>query len=193
MNKIKALGICGLARCGKDTFYSIAKDTLSNMGYRPVRVTFAEALRMDVHDFLLSKTGIDAFTEVTEEKNIIRDFLVAYGSKLMRRINERCWIEKVEPYVKERIAQGELVVFTDVRYPNELSWIQNSLEGLALHISRVNNLPPNNEEAQNDPLLSAEANMKFRWDNFIDEQPSGQNIYEVKQTISHLMQQEVCA
>ena len=63
MNKIKALGICGLARCGKDTFYSIAKETLSNMGYRPVRITFAEALRMDVHKFLLEKTGIDAFTE----------------------------------------------------------------------------------------------------------------------------------
>lgn len=192
MNQIKALGICGLARCGKDTFYSLAKDQLSRMGYNPIRITFAEALRMDVYDFLLEKTGIDAFTEVTEEKNIIRDFLVAYGSKLMRRMNARCWINKVEPYVKERIEAGDLVVFTDVRYPNELSWIQDSLEGVALHVSRINNVAPNNEEAHNDPLLSSRANMKFLWEDFIDTQPSGQDIFAVKSAISKLMKNTVC-
>ena len=129
---------------------------------------------------------------ITEEKNIIRDFLVAYGSKLMRRINERCWIEKVAPYAQERIGHGELVVFTDVRYPNELSWIQNSLGGVVLHISRINNLPPNNEEAENDPLLSASANMKFKWENFVDQLPSKENIYDVKQAVSDLMRKEVC-
>ena len=79
------------------------------------------------------------------------------------------------------------MVFTDVRYPNELSWIQDSLDGVALHISRINNVAPNNEEAHNDPLLSGRANMKFSWGDFNDAQPSRQDSVAVQGAISKLM------
>ena len=194
MNKIKALGLCGLARCGKDSFFSIANSELSNMGYTPVKVSFAEALRSDLDEFLIKKTGISAFTEKGEEKEIIRDFLVAYGTKLMRKIDEDCWIKKIRLHVEGIQAKGHLPVFTDVRYPNELSWVKNDLKGLIIHISRTNNTPPNEEETLNDPILSSKADHKFEWDDFYDSwtgerdtQPSSQDIRAVKSAIHHLL------
>jgi hypothetical protein len=187
MNKIKALGLCGLARCGKDSFFSIANAELSNMGYKAVKLSFAEALRSDLDEFLLKKTGISAFTEKGEEKEIIRDFLVAYGTKLMRRIDQDYWIKKLKQRAYILQSQGHIPVFTDVRYPNELDWVKNDLQGLIVHISRSNNVAPNDEEALNDPILSSNSDHKFWWSDFEDLQPSGQDVMAVKNAIHYLL------
>ena len=51
MSKLKALGLCGVARSGKDTFFNTVKPYLISMGYEPIRFSFADALKDDVFDF----------------------------------------------------------------------------------------------------------------------------------------------
>ena len=172
MNKIKAIGLCGVARCGKDSFYSVAHSYLFDMGYQPLRFSFADALKDDLYSFLKEKTGISSFTDDATEKDLIRDFLVSYGSHLMRKINERYWIEKIEPAVTEQICRGFLPVFTDVRYPNELEWIKNKLQGGIIHISRPTHPPANQEEELHDPLMQKGATVKFKWHDFKGGPPS---------------------
>ena len=43
------------------------------------RLAFADELKKDVDQFLVEKLGISAFTEVTEEKEIIRPMLTTWG------------------------------------------------------------------------------------------------------------------
>ena len=186
MKNIKAIGLCGLARSGKDTFFSIIEQHFIEQKISCKKLSFAHALRKDVHEFLLNKTGIDSFTEVEEEKNIIRDFLVAYGTKLMRRIDETYWISKVKGEAEFLINSGCIPIFTDVRYPNELKWIKYGLGGSIIHIRREGIVPPNEEETVNDPLLQEMADLLFYWDNFKTGHASVLDIARVQQKLNKL-------
>lgn len=186
MNKVNAIGICGLARSGKDSFFSITNDILSNMGFDSYKVSFADALKHDVKDFLFEKTGINSFTEIDEEKVIIRDFLVAYGTKLMRKINENCWIEKVDVETRIQIYGGRIPIFTDVRYLNELNWVKNELGGCIIHVSKIGNTPPNEEEAINDPILLKNSDVEFEWGEFKNNKPTFQELDQIHHLIDQL-------
>ena len=76
---------------------------------------------------------------------------MTYGTKIRRRLNENCWIDKFQKIEKELVMAG-LRFITDVRFENEIDWIQ-SLDGKTIHIERNGTLPPNEEEAKNDPIL----------------------------------------
>ena len=98
------------------------------------------------------------------EKELIRDFLVAYGTKLMRRIDENYWINKVEqkvrlPLLSDIDPASRIPIFTDVRYLNELKWIRETLSGTIVHITRTGTPPANTEERKNDPLLHVHADL----------------------------------
>lgn len=186
MKNIKAIGLCGLARSGKDTFFSIIQRDFLEKDIPCKKLSFAQALRADVYDFLLEKTGIDSFTEAEEEKNIIRDFLVAYGTKLMRRLDETYWISKVKNEAQCLIESGCVPIFTDVRYPNELKWIKYGLNGSIIHIRREGITPPNEEETINDPLLQEMADLLFYWDNFKGRNASVLDVARVHQKLTKL-------
>ena len=113
------IGISGLARSGKDTLYSLLSEKLKDKGLSSTRIAFADELKEECNDFLLKNVGISAFTEKNSEKEIIRPFLVCYGSKVRRRLNENCWIEKVSRRL-ELINKTNYVFITDVRYENEI-------------------------------------------------------------------------
>ena len=187
MNKLNAIGLCGSARCGKDTFYSIANEYLSNQGYQPYRLSFADILKQDVNEFLYEKTGINAFTEEPKEKELIRDFLVAYGTKLMRRIDENYWISKVEdriiPPSPVDALPVRLPIFTDVRYLNELKWIRETLSGTIIHITRTGTPPANQEERKNDPLLHVHSDLHLTWGDFKNKEPTAKDRGVVEQVI----------
>lgn len=183
--KLYALGLCGSARCGKDSFYFIAKKYLSNLGYHPYRVSFADVLKQDVNEFLLEKTGINAFTEDAEEKELIRDFLVAYGTKLMRRIDENYWISKVEEAIhfpsRLNTLPTSIPIFTDVRYLNELKWVREERSGIIVHITRTGTLPANEEERKSDPLLHAHSDLHLEWGDFKNKIPTTEDHRLVEQ------------
>ena len=86
----KLIGIAGFARSGKDTFYQRSAQLLSKEGYKSTRIAFADALKNELNELLLSNIGISAFTEEDQEKDLIRPLLVTYGTHLRRHLNESC-------------------------------------------------------------------------------------------------------
>lgn len=146
----KIIGLTGVARSGKDTFFECLKSNFSNLRFS--RIAFADELKHECNDFLMKNTGISAFTEDPEEKEIIRPFLVTYGTHVRRRLNQNCWIDKIEPkMIKDRL-NTDIFVITDVRFPNELTWIK-SRGGSVIHIQREKTTAANEEEGKNDPIL----------------------------------------
>lgn len=154
------IGLCGLARSGKDSFFNLVKDNLPQKSHR---VAFADALKRELDDLLIKYTRISAFTEKEEEKKIIRPLLVTYGTHVRRRLNENCWIERVENNVKHHLNAGKIVFVTDVRYENELKWI-HQLNGISIYIETRGNFPTNEEEEVNDPILKLNSKHNFYWE-----------------------------
>lgn len=156
------IGISGVARSGKDTLANNFVNIFKSLGIKAKRYAFADELKREVRPFLKKKTGIDPFTKDDEEKKIIRPFLVAYGTNIRRALNKDCWIQTLKSYIK----QDEIAIISDVRYENEAEWVKEN--GFLIHIARLdkdNNLiaPPNAEEAENDPILQAKADISYVW------------------------------
>lgn len=172
---INVIGLCGVAQSGKDTFCNTAIDLFEQQGIQVKRVSFADALKKDVEPFLMDKVGINSFTTNIKEKTLIRDFLVAYGTKLMRKIDENIWIKKAQEIIEENISNNVVSIVTDIRYENEISWVQNDLNGVVLHITRKlpsesgDVAPANREEENNDPILQKLADRRLHWATIDDE------------------------
>lgn len=162
---MKVVGICGLARCGKDSFYQISKSILDKKGVNSTRFAFADCLKEECNPILQENVGISAFTEDPEEKKIIRPLLVTYGTHIRRKLNKNCWIEKIHNNVLNNISKGNITFITDVRFENEIDWI-HSLNGKSIHITREGIVPPNKDEAENDPILRSKSTELVDWPNF---------------------------
>ena len=88
------------------------------MGYSVKRVAFADCLKSECDELLSKHMGISAFTENTEEKEIIRPLIVTYGTHIRRKLNKNCWIDKINGMVKSFL--NDIITFvTDVRFENE--------------------------------------------------------------------------
>ena len=164
------VGLCGLARSGKDSFFRISKKILEKNGVKCYRYAFADELKKDMVDFLEEKFNINPFTEDPEEKNLIRPLLVSYGMAKRNASEGRYWIEKIKNKISSdsRRLKKEYIFITDVRFPNETKFI-NDLGGFCIYIDREGNNPGNEEEAENDPLIKVECEEIFKWKNFNEE------------------------
>lgn len=195
---MKIIGVSGFARSGKDLFTSIAQSILEKEGLKTQRYALAYELKNDLKDLLKDKTGIDAFTEKTEEKNIIRPLLVAYGD-VMRKISEgKYWTSKVEARIKD-LNNIDVVFITDIRYDvyseDECTWLQNKMNGKLVHITKykLSNVPtgkrfsnnkivkiydsaPNDHELFNNPKILKRADIAIEWQDYSDSN----NIEEIK-------------
>lgn len=128
------LGLCGYARVGKDE----AAKHLENY----TKVAFADVLKQEV-TVMLGALGIhvDLWGEDKEEW---RDFLVFWGAK--RRLqNEDYWIKQVAMRIAAQ--PDRRVVITDVRYANEVAWIDRK-KGLVVGIVRPGYGAANPEEGR---------------------------------------------
>ena len=155
------LGITGVARVGKDTLFTCIKEI--NKSSQFFRVAFADELKKECDEFLISNTGISAFTEDEAEKKIIRPFLVTYGTHVRRKLDKNCWIKKIEPIVSKD--KDKCFVITDVRFPNEAEWIKK-MGGIVIHLSRDGILPANDDEKINDPMLKNIADYSIKLPTF---------------------------
>ena len=165
---MKILGISGLARSGKDSFYELCKPLLNREGIKHRRMAFADELKEEADTILSKYAGISAFTENSEEKKMIRPLLVTYGTHIRRKINPNCWIEKIQEKLKTQKVDNELVFVTDVRFQNEIQWIHEA-GGSSVHVSRSGITPPNEDERQNDPILNKQSDFRIKWNNFDTE------------------------
>jgi len=168
-------GVSGVARSGKDTFGIYLKKLL-NANNRPAELlSFAQSLKKDIDPFLKEKVGISAFTQKTEEKAVIRPLLVAYGMT-MRTIDENYWIKKIAKSLIENLSKDVASIITDVRFANEVRFIKTHADACVVHISRLKDntdpnsiMPPaNDEESENDPLVSDASDIQLVWPTFGD-------------------------
>ena len=158
----KVIGICGVARSGKDTFYEALKHCCPKQTLH--RRAFADALKEECQEFLLQHVGISPFTQDEHEKQLIRPFLVTYGTYLRRKIDPDCWIRIVENSINDSPG-NEIFVITDLRYENELDWVKEKY-GIVIHLSRSGIRPANQEEELNDPLLKKKATLQISLPTF---------------------------
>lgn len=170
----KMLGVAGLARSGKDTFYRLLSQRMET-----VRFAMADILKEEIQESISALYGIDVFHCSTEEKNLIRPMLVAHG-KIRRDLSEgRYWYEALDKAIyedREKIG-NKLVVITDIRFAafkeDEVSWLRRN-NGLLIHLKKYHakdgvlsyDAPPNEEERVNDPKLHELADYKIEWPDF---------------------------
>ena len=131
---MKVIAVSGFARSGKDLFCGIAKNILTKNGYRPKQYSFAGALKNQIAPFLKDTCGVDVWTEDSEIKKDIRDFLVWYGTTFWRKRDSNRWIREVDLNLKNDRDTVDIALISDVRYPNEADWV-HSWQGYLVHIS----------------------------------------------------------
>jgi hypothetical protein len=128
--KPKVIGLCGVARCGKDSFGSFLV-SLNKEKFK--KASFAYELKKDLDPFLKTKLNISAFTEDPVEKEIIRPMLICWGTDVIReKIDKNRWIEKIQQKVVENYEQGFITIIPDVRFLNEVEWVNSN--GISIYI-----------------------------------------------------------
>tara|TARA_R110000772_G_scaffold2302_1_gene7932 strand:+ start:1071 stop:1655 length:585 start_codon:yes stop_codon:yes gene_type:complete len=158
------IAIAGNARTGKDTLGNNFVKILNEQGIKAKTFSFANELKESVNRFVIDQTGISAFTENKEEKNLIRPFLVCWGTDVMRKINNNIWIEKLSG----NLLGDHVNIITDLRFANELKWIKET-NGLSLLIKRDGINPANPYEEEQNKILEDEVDSVFHMANLDDE------------------------
>lgn len=163
--KNKLIGITGFARSGKDTAYQRSKILLEKEGYKCCRLAFADELKKESDPFLKKHINISAFTEDSVEKEIIRPFLVTYGTEIRRKLDENCWIKTIESEVLQKLNEGFFVFITDVRFKNEADWIKIN-GGSIINVSRDGIKPANHEEHRQYHFIKSRIDYNVLWPTF---------------------------
>lgn len=166
MSNHKIIGITGVSRSGKDTFCLQALGFLAKKGIKCMKKSFADKLKKDLIPICNGPVGINPFTEDPEQKEIIRPLLVAYGTDVMRRLDKDCWIRQLDHDLEICRELKITPIITDVRYPNEIDWLQQELGGVCVHISRIGIRSANKEERKNNPILKSKADYCLRWPTY---------------------------
>ena len=184
--KYKVVGLCGFARSGKDTFFSIASEILDSQNKNNNRIAFADSLKEDLDPFIKEHLGFSAFTENSKEKELIRPLMVCFGADIMRKIDENYWVRKLSSKLKI----NSINFITDVRYPNEIEWIQEDLGGVCINIQRANTRAINSEEQKNGPKVKKLADVNFKWDD-LNESNIAYYKSQISETLKNQLNNEV--
>ncbi len=163
-NKIKVIGISGFLRSGKDSFFTILNklypDTFK-------RFAFADTLKWELHEFALSKFGIDVFNCVDKDKSIIRPLMIGLG-EARRNQNPNYWIEAL---AKSLESNDKIAIVTDCRYENEVLFFKNKY-GSAFKLVEIERLDsgvvPPAEELKNNPKVQKYIDHKISWETVGD-------------------------
>lgn len=157
------IGLCGYTGAGKDT---VADILVEDHGY--LKIAFADSLR----DFLLeanpvighNRTRVIRLREEVQDKGWdrakrdsgeVRRLMQAFGQGVRDSIGDDAWIRAAAQ--KTASGQPDRIVFSDVRYRNEIAFLQ-SVGAKFLWVDRPNARPLNNHpsELDIDPQM-------FRW------------------------------
>lgn len=184
----KIIAIAGNARSGKDTLGRYISEILNNHEISTSLNSFAKALKLEVDPLLKNSLGISAFTEDSNEKKLIRDFLVFWGSDFRRRLDENVWINELEKAYDKK----SVLIITDLRFENELKWVRQN-NGIVLFISRINDNgemiePANSYEEINNKILLESCDNSLTWLTTKDESLLKNLSHEI---ISPLLNKEI--
>lgn len=173
---MKMIGITGVARSGKDTFYSILKKYLKEKNIDSERIALADQLKKELEDFVEEKFKININKCDGSNKELIRPLMVAYGKCRRVQTEGKYWTSLAEDKVKEFKKKNIVPIITDIRYieykDDEYAWLKNH-NGILIHISRKLDdgsfVPPANiEEKSNDNKLKAVSDFCISWETCQD-------------------------
>lgn len=160
------IGLTGLAGSGKDTFFYLLKQKLPFQ-----RFSLADALKEELKNVILSKYGIDILTCDRNDKNKVRDEMVAFAKQKRMETNGTHWYSILHNKIAS--CSSKYICITDIRHnyfpQDELFWLKSILKGRLIDISRYNPysgqvlLPPNSEEAYHYPLVKKYADYYVFW------------------------------
>ena len=188
MNK-KVIGLGGVARAGKDTFAAILELKLQQSGKTVKKIALAAPLKEHCDKFLIDNLGVSAFTQIPEEKVLIRPFLVWYGDAQRKRTNGKFWTNLASEQIKN--TNHDYYIITDIRYDtypiDELQWLKDEWNGILCHVrkykieritdSRSTSIekvfvqPANEHEQINDPKINKAADYRVEWPHIDDIKP----------------------
>lgn len=193
----KLMAFTGPARVGKDTFTNemilLLEEMFPNVSAE--RFAFADGLRAEVDDFCIHHFGISAYTEVPEEKLIIRPFLIAFGNAKRNQSNNQYWIKNLAKRLSNR-RDVNLAILSDLRFceteTDEMAFLKAS-HGLSFHIRRYDMKngrrvfvkPPNEFEKANEPRLKKAANQVIEIATIEDEKERKEQIREICSDLIH--------
>ena len=193
-DKMKVIGIAGYARCGKDTFVKIAIDLLKKNGYTPMRLAFADMLKDEVTQMLNGfRFKGRVKTDDPIIKTQMRPLMVWWGcQRRFESEGGLYWVNEVDNHIQDIINDARsggmttermVALVSDVRFPNEAKWVREKWDGQVIHLKKwqsewrkggqdgsdeflvkVYDAAPNEEEAKQDPLVEAVADVKTEWE-----------------------------
>src|SRR5690606_12372477 len=147
------IGLAGYAGAGKDT---VGKILIEEHGFR--RVAFADkvkelALKIDpwihmpmtFHNEKLSSLVQRAGWDLAKRESEVREFLQGIGQGVREVLHEEAWIDAA---LNDYSPYGQHTVITDVRYPNELTVIQEN-GGVVIWVARPGVEPANDHPSEN--------------------------------------------
>lgn len=140
------IGLCGYARCGKDTaceYFSKKYSEVKFYAFADSLRNFAEQLNIYFPDVGLTYNQIIekyGYEKAKDEIPSFRDHLVRIGNGARKTICDDIWIRSVI----ERINSDnpKIAIIKDVRYLNEAKMISRN-KGIILYIERKRNEPAN--------------------------------------------------
>lgn len=169
---MKVIGISGFARSGKDTLAQAIESKLTSLGKKVVIKSLAAPLKEMMNPFIQENFDIDLFQCTDEEKALVRPLMVAFGGGKRKQTEGRYWTLKMDSEILKAEAAGiEYVIIPDIRYAqyefDEVDWLKSKRAAL-FHIRRKKDdgtfiEAPNDDEAENDPLLKAAADYELTW------------------------------
>ena len=124
------IGVSGVAGAGKDLFVETCIQELANLGKTGVRLALATALKEEVKDWCLEHYRIDPTNCSREDKEKIRDFLVAHGTTKRHASEGRHWVEKLQPQIesiKDNYDYEDKGFYTDMKNIKEAYQIAKTL------------------------------------------------------------------
>ena len=183
------IGLGGIAQSGKDFFFTNLKKTTKR---NVIRFAIADELKKELFSLIKNTYNVDIFNCSAEDKEKIRPMLLSHGKIRRNDSKGRYWINKISEKVKDAAKDEEnIVVITDIRYDefaeDEVDWVKKELNGFFVHISKytedkgvkVFGLPPNEDEAINNPKLIEKADYLIQWPDKLKEEQAKRYCNEV--------------
>jgi hypothetical protein len=193
---MQIIGLAGVAKAGKDTFYQGLVKAYPQ--YKFARVSIGDLIRQDLKDFILTHTGINVWRATPEEKEQIRPLLAWYGDIKRKQTRGMYFLNQVFALLPQ-FKDVDYVVITDVRFKefefDEPDWIQE-LNGKVIHIQRklpdgTYAQPANNLEKENDPKVRDAADMTVSWPTLLPTEDLIQSVSEIVKKLAPLSPKQI--
>jgi hypothetical protein len=177
MKNKKIIGLCGLAKSGKDTMCDSIINVCKTYGIVATRYSIADILRTMLEKDIKEKFNINVWECSASEKEIFRQFLVDVGLEKRNESNGKYLTNLLQKQIDDDL-HSDIIIITDIRYDqypeDEVYWVKTKNNGKLVHIklkvgedelgNPVFISPPNIQEATNDPLLQEKADYHVEWD-----------------------------